>query len=93
MRPEDIAQRVLTVGLAASVLLFALGLGSYLAAGYGDFPAKVLLMATTVLVATPFLTITAVIAAHVARREFYNAAVAIFVFLLMLLSVVLGLKH
>lgn len=93
MRPEGAAQRMLTAGLATSILLFVLGLAGYLAAGYGDFPGKILLMATIVLVATPFLTLTAVIAAHIAKREFYNAAVATLVVLLMLLSVVLGLKH
>ena len=93
MRPEEAAQKLLTAGLAASMLLFAVGLAGYLAAGCADLPGKILLMATMVLIATPFLTLTAVIVTHIARREFYNAIITMFVFLLMLLSLVLGLKH
>jgi len=93
MKPEETAQRALTAGLATSVLLFVLGLASYLATGCNEFPERILLTATVTLVATPFLTLVSIIAAHIARREFYNAAAATLVAILMLLSVALGLKH
>mgnify|MGYP000082395844 CR=1 FL=1 len=93
MKPEEAAQRLLTAGLAASILLFVVGLTGYLAVGCADLLGKILLIATMVLIATPFLMLTAVIVTHIARREFCNAIITMFVFLLMLLSLVLGLKH
>ncbi len=93
MRPENAAQRVLTMGIVASLLAFSASLAIYALTGSEFLARPVAYVGVGILVSTPPLALVLVLALHVARRERLNALITMAVLTVMALGVTLSLLY